>query len=185
MNGAAHVVKGNVIAVGEDVFLQVRELAFDAVEPGGVGGQPSESDVVAPRPGQNIGRFVSREIIEHDVESPGVAAPDRLEQLNEFDRSFASAEQAPDRARRDIIGGQELAHAVAARVGGALAMSQAAGLKRTTRLRAQFHRPEFVHGNHFLFARRGRLVEAFDGVFFTSNLGSVDCFHVLVRWSET
>jgi len=185
MNRPAHVVKGNVIAVSEHILFQVRELAFDAIEPRGVGRQPRESNVVASRPRQDLGRFVRREIIEHDVDAPGVVAPNRLEQLKKFDRALAPAEQPPDLARRDVVSGQKLAHAVAARVGGPLPMSESMGLKRSARLRAKLHRPELIDADHFPFARLGRLVEAFDGVFFPSNLGSVDCFHVLVRWSET
>lgn len=62
MNRLAHVVKGNVIAVGEHVFLQMSESALDAVKPRGIAGTAGETDVVAPRPRNDFGVFCAKRL---------------------------------------------------------------------------------------------------------------------------
>jgi len=49
---------------------------------------------------------------------------------------------------------------------------------------SKFHGTELVDADHLFASRLGRLEETRDGVFVNPNSGSVDCFQVVVRWSE-
>jgi len=184
VDGAAHGVEGVIIAVGEHVFFEVCELALDAVEPRGVGGNELEANIVPARPAADVGGFVHREVVGHDPQPPRVAAAQSLEQSEKLPGAFAFAKVTDHPAAAHVVSGEQLAHAVAARVGGALAMGAASALPGSAGLGPQFQRTEFIDADYLLAPRLRRAVEALRGVFFTSKSGSVDCFQVLVRWSE-
>ena len=171
--------------MGQDVFLQMGELAFDAVEPRRIGRREGKAHVVAPGPLANRGRFVGAQIVEHDPDPSGVLTTNGLDQSQEFHGSLSPPEVPPEPTCSHVIGRQQMAHAMAARVGGPLASRLAVHAPRASGMGSQFHGAELVDADHPLASRLGRLVELLDGVFFTSNCGSVDCFQVLVRWSET
>ena len=75
--------------MGQDVFLQMSELAFDAVEPRRVGGGELEADVVLLDPRHYLLGFVRREVVQNDPEPPSVLAPHRLEEREELPRALS------------------------------------------------------------------------------------------------
>lgn len=184
MDRLAHMVEGVVVAMGEDVLLQMRELAFDAIEPRGVGWRELQHDIVLLGPAENLWRLVCRKVVQNDMDATGVLAADGLEEIQEILGPLALFEMAPKAARPHIVGGDQMAHAVLARVSRALAVGLRFGLPGASGVRSQLQRAELVDADHGLLARLGRLVEALDGFFFLSNSGSSDCFQVLVRWRE-
>ena len=171
--------------MGKHVFFQVGEVAFDAIDPGRVGGDELQMDIMLGCPSQNRGGLVGAEVIHHDPNRPVVLAAHGLEEAEKFARSFASLEVSPELAGGDIESGDEMTHPVQAPIGGALTFGPGARLPGTARMGTQFHGSEFVDADHGFLARLGMLIEALGGVFFTLKSGSVDCFQVLVRWSET
>lgn len=184
MDGAAHGVKGFIVAMAEHVLFEVGELAFDAVEPGSVGGDELEADVVLARPAADLRGLVHREVVGDDPEPPLVAAAQRTEQGQELSGPFALAEVPDHLSGAHVVSRQQMADAVAARVGGALALGPAPALPGPAGLGPQFERAELVDADYLLAPLLRRAVEPLGGVFFTSKSGSADCFQVLVRWSE-
>ncbi len=170
--------------MGQDVLFQVGELAFDSVEPRRVGRRELKAHVVASGPRSDRGRLVSAQVVEHDPDPSGVLAADGLEQRQELEGSLSPPAMTPEPARSHIIGRQQMAHPVTSGIGRTLAMGRAARPPRAPAMGSKFHGTELVDADHLFASRLGRLVESLDGVFFTSNSGSVDCFQVLVRWSE-
>lgn len=170
--------------MGQDVFLQMGKLAFDAIEPRCVGGGELEVDVVLFGPAQDVLCLVGREVVQHHPEAPGVFAAHGFEKREELPSAFSALEMPPNLSGAHIVCGQQMPDAVPARVGCSKTLGMPTQLPRTPGVRTQFQRAELVDADHLLAAFFRRVVERFDGVFFTSKSGSDDCFHVLVRWSE-
>jgi hypothetical protein len=170
--------------MGQHILFQVRELTFDAVEPRGVGGQKLQAHVVEARPVDDLGCLVGAQVVQDDPNPAAIAAANDLEKTQKVARPFAADHPAPQSAAGDFVGAHQVAHAVAARVGGAQPVGAAVLAPRGAGVRTQFQRTEFIDADYRFAAAFGRAVQPFDGVFFTSNCGSSDCFQVLVRWSE-
>ena len=121
------------------------------------------------------------EVIEDDPDWAAVSTADRFEEGEEIAGALSLNDMSPQFSGADVVGSHQVTDALAAGVGGPLTVGVASPLPGTAGVRAQLQRPELIGADYgFAPLLRGP-VEPFDGVFFTSKSGSVDCFQVLVR----
>jgi len=167
--------------MAKSVLLHMGKVAFDAVQPRCVSRCKLKANVIGADVSQNAGRGMCGEIVEHNPDAPGVAPTNALEKGEKLLCTFAPLKMSPHLLGSHIVGGKQMTHTVRATVGGTKALGTPLALPRPSRIGLEFQRPKLVHANYPLAPFLGRAVERLDGGFFTSNFGSVDSFHVLVR----
>lgn len=169
----------------QDVLFQMCKLTLDSIEPRGVRGCKLESDIVVFDILHYRSRFVRRQIIQHNPDSPRIPTAHGFEKSQKVTGPFALCEMAPQFSGPDLVSAVEVAHAVPPTVRGAKSFRFSFALPRSSGVGPQFQRSELVDADYRFASLFRRLVERLRAVFFSSNCGSSDSFHVLLRWSVT
>jgi hypothetical protein len=156
-------------------------VALDGVQPARVGRRVDGLDVVGGHEGLQADVLVGVEVIHHDVKPDGqrVARAQPSEDGEEVVDSLVFTHLADEAVGVDIVKGQQLLGAMQPPIGRAEALRVADRRPAATGERPQFERAALVEADDRPTCGAA-LVEVEDSVFFTSNSGSGDAFHVLV-----
>jgi hypothetical protein len=146
--GVLFVVTAMVGAVEREV-TQGRELGLDPVQPGAVGRQEDQLDVVVDRPGADVCVFVRGEVVQHHIQLlPGPTGAQPLEEVEELPPALARADAVVQLAGGQIEGGEHVPHAARAVVGGPQPARTPHRPPRFALAGHQVQRPELIDAYH-------------------------------------
>ena len=95
MDGHAHLLERVIFAMSQDLFLQMSELAFDAVEPPLVGWEELKKDIVLLGPTEALLGFAGRKVVQDGPKPTAAFATHGLEKRQELPGALAPFEAAP------------------------------------------------------------------------------------------
>lgn len=179
----AAVLVGGVVRPCDRELLQWREVRLDRVQPAGVGRGVDRLDVVSGHERPQADVLVCVQVIHHHVQPlmEGVAAPQPREDREQVVDALAFADLAHEAVGMHVVEGEELFGALEPPVGRPEALGMANGRPAVAGERSQLERAALVEADDRA-TLGAALVEVEDAVFFPSNSGSGDSFHVLVCW---
>ncbi len=138
-----------VIAIVQGEFLQGREVAFDAVQPGGPCGCEVKFNSMAGGIGQNLCLQMEAGIIQHNMQdfAAAVTAPQPLEKAQKGNPVFVPGKLSNQRITLQIIGSKHVSDPTLAAVGGSQAVHMTALSVMFTVTGLKVQRAKFIHGN--------------------------------------
>ena len=175
-----------VVGASEGGARRDSELSLNGIEPRRFGRRPHGMDVQAAEQSQEARMIVDIvQIIQDDEEALArVASPQPAKGLAHLDDPFAPPEQAAQAVGMDVVEPEELLGAFAALIRRPDALRPPPPSPGDASQRLEFQRPPFVEAD-YRRARRARTVELPDVFFFRSKAGSVEVFHVRMRWARS
>lgn len=158
-------------------------MRFDGVQPARVGRCVRGLNVVSGHKRLDSGVLVGVEVIHDHVEADlkRVAGAQSGEDGEEVIDGLAFAHLAHKAVSVDIVEGKQLFCAMQPPIGRPEPLRMANGRPASSSKRPQFKRATLVEADDSP-TRGAAFVEVENAVFFDSNSGSGDCFHVFVCW---